>query len=487
MKSTASSSAAAVPDPPTTRPSRHKDKSVWQLKRDSCATLRAFEAQRSAQLDKFQARDRAYWRQFQAEIRHGDVENARLLCFFTLRLEADLVYAEALRQTRQVLDAPSTDLDGATTPELLIVQSSVSKALCAVGEVQQQVAEKLEQYTTVVKREVTAKLLEEMADTFKERVATMLSEGERLDGLLFQSQNNVLASFAKYVKLFGVMEKGEETPAAVNVVDPVRRLDLWLAEVNYCINVQKLRTCRVEYVTGMAALFQQYKTIEVWRASVIQTALDTYIRKQKLVYGEMAGAMTGPLASAQRIDPERDLLQSVRRIPKNYTAAALSAADDTDAKLFSTLRSPIASPLLVRCGFVKNQVSGSLFSSWKDVLCAITQEGYLHLLDLKEHTTRSILVSTEAMLAAIAMNEQNADVSSQSVCLANCRIEILGKSTTPSFEITEVSPPSGLLSSMLRVGVSRTLTFQCPSQSDLIEWVVAAKQFISAGSSMVNR
>ncbi|CAI5742178.1 unnamed protein product [Hyaloperonospora brassicae] len=473
MKSTASSSAAAL-DPPAARTaSSHARKSVWRLKRDSCATLRAFEAQRSAQLDKFQTRDRAYWRQFQDEIRHGDVENTRLMRFFTLRLEADLVYAEALRQTRQVLDAPTTpgltDSDGSSTSEFPVVQSSVSKALCAVGEVQQQVAEKLEQFTTVVKREVTVKLVEEMAATFKERVAAMLSEGERLDGLLYQSQRNVLTSFGKYDELYRVMEKEEEALAAADAVDPARRRDLWLAEVNYSINVQKLQHCRVEYVTGMATLFQQYKTIEVWRSSVIQTALDTYTRKQKLTYGEMAGAMAGPLASVQ------------------YTAAALSAADDTDAKLFSTLRSPIASPLLVRCGFVKNQVGGSLFTSWKDVLCAITQDGYLHLLDLKEHTTRSILVSTEAMLSAIAMNDQNADVSSQSVCLANCRVEILGKSATPSFEITEVSPPSGLLSSMLRVGVSRTLTFQCPSQGDLIEWVVAAKQFISAGSSMVNR
>ncbi|KAG6962327.1 hypothetical protein JG687_00007213 [Phytophthora cactorum] len=391
-------------------------------------------------------------------------------------LNADLAYAEALRQTRAALEAPAnqtTEPNGATGSDQLNVQSSVSKALHAVGEVQTQLAEKLVQLTTVVKREVTTKPLEEMAATYKERVASMLAEGDKLDVLLFQSQKNVLAAFGKYDELFKQMENEQESA-------DTRRQDLWLAEMNYCINVQKLQQCRVEYVTGMSSLFQQYKTMEVWRASVIQTALDTYIRKQKLTYGEMAGAMTEPLAAAQRIDPERDLVQS-------YTAAALSASDDKDAQLFSTLRSPIASPLLVRCGFLKNQVTGSLFSSWKDVLCAITQDGCLHLLDLKENTTRSILESTEAMLGAIATNEQTTDVNSQSVCLTNCRIEILGKSTTPSFEITEVSPPSGLLSSMLRVGVSRTLTFQCPSQSDLIDWVVTAKQFISAGSSMVNR
>ncbi|KAF4131521.1 hypothetical protein GN958_ATG19276 [Phytophthora infestans] len=479
-QSTSADVSMAASDPPAA--SEPTSEEVWQLKRDSYASLRAFESHRSAQIDKFQTRDRAYWRQFQEEIRHGGDENTRLLKFLTLRLQADLAYAEALRHTRAALDAPSqgADANAATGSDQLNVQSSVSKALHAVGEVQTQLAEKLVQLTTVVKREVTTKPLEEMAATYKERVASMLVEGDKLDDMLFQSQKNVLSAFEKYEELFKQMESEKESA-------DTRRQDLWLAEMNYCINVQKLQQCRVEYVTGMSGLFQQYKTMEVWRASVIQTALDTYIRKQKLTYGEMAGAMTEPLAAAQRIDPERDLVQSVRRIPKNYTAAALSASDDKDAQLFSTLRSPIASPLLVRCGFLKNQVSGSLFSSWKDVLCAITQDGCLHLLDLKENTTRSILESTEAMLGAIATNDQTTDVNSQSVCLTNCRIEILGKSTTPSFEITEVNPPSGLLSSMLRVGVSRTLTFQCPSQSDLIDWVVAAKRFISTGSSMVNR
>ncbi|CAH0475646.1 unnamed protein product [Peronospora belbahrii] len=495
MKSTDLSSAlvdASAGPTNYSKASISSTKDVWKLKRESCANLRAFEAQRSAQIDKFQARDRAYWRQFQEEIRHGSEEITRLLRFFALRLQADLAYADALRQTRAALDAPTTqgtsDAKGLANSEQLSVQSSVFKALHTVGEVQQQLAEKLVQLATVVKREVTSKPLEEMAATFKERAATMLAEGENLDAMLFQSQKNVLKSFDKYEELFNQMKYEKENATDTERVDSTaRRQDLWLAEVNYCINVQKLQQCRVEYVTGMSAIFQQYKTMEVWRTSVIQTALDTYIRKQKLTYSEMAGTMGEPLAVAQRIDPGRDLLQSLRKIPKNYTAAALSASEDTDAKLFSTLRSPVASPLLVRCGFLKNQVSGSLFTSWKDVLCAITQDGCLHLLDLKVNTTRSILDSTETMLAAIATNEQEKNVTSQSVCLMNCRIEILGKSIKPSFEITEISPSSGLLSSMLRLGVSRTLTFQCPSQSNLIDWVIAAKRFISAGSSMVNR
>lgn len=448
------------------------DAALWALKRDAGAAVRAFEAQRSQQIDRFQTRDRDYWRQFQDELRRGGEEVSRLQKFLSLRLQADLSYAEALRGTRAPLDVAES------TNEMLSVQSTTAKALHSVGEVQQQLAEKLTQLVAVVKREVVAKL-DEMAVSLKERADKMVLEGSRLDEMLFRSQQNVLAAFGKFDELLKQLESQEGKAEGAT--------DLWLAQMNYCVNVQKLQQCRVAYVTGMSALFQQYKTMEVWRESVVQTALDTYVRKQKLTFGEMAGAMVEPLAAAQRIDPDRDLLQSVRRIPKNYTAAALSESEDTEEKLFSTLQSPIASPLLVRCGFLKRQVSGSLFSSWKDVMCAITQDGCLHMLDLKESTTRSITESTEAMLAAIATSDQTNDVTSVSVSLANCRIEILGKSATPSFEITEQSSSSGLLSSVFRLELSRTLTFQCSSQSDLIDWVVAAKRFISAGSSMVNR
>ncbi|TDH70358.1 hypothetical protein CCR75_009337 [Bremia lactucae] len=487
MESAATLCAEA--DAPTfVRNSFLKKENAWKLKSERRAAIRAFEVQRIAQIDRFQVRDRAYWRQFQDEIRHGGEENTRLLKFFTLRIQADLAYAEALRHTRAVIEISEShgiaETNGALVNDQLNVQSSISKALHTAGEVQTQLAEKIVQLTTVMKREVLTKPLEEMTTTYKERVATMLSEGDKLDAMLFLSQKNVAVAFSKFNELYDQMESKDESFAMTNAA---KREDLWLAEMSYCVYVQKLQQCRVEYVTKMASLFHQYKTMELWRASVIQTALDTYIRKQKLTYSEMAGAMSESQAAVQRINPDRDLLQSVRRIPKNYTAAALSASDDKDARLFKMLPSPIASPLLVRCGFLKNQVNGSLFSSWKDVLCALTQDGCLHLLDLKENTTRAILESTEAFLSAIATNEQTIEVNCQSICLTNCRIEILGKSVTPNFEITEVTTPSGLLGSMLRVGISRTLTFQCPSQSDLIDWVVAAKQFISVGSSMINR
>lgn len=174
--------------------------------------------------------------------------------------------------------------------------------------------------------------------------------------------------------------------------------------------------------------------------------------------------------------------------PQQYTAAALSTTENADEKLFASLASPIKSPLLVRCGFLKLQQSGSLlFKSVKDVLCAITQDECLHLMELKESANRSIAQSTAAVLDAIVTNDQTHDVACSTICLTNCRIEILGKSAAPTFEVTELSAPSGLWGAVLGLESSRTFTFQCSSQTDLIDWVVAAKRFISTGSSMVNR
>jgi hypothetical protein len=140
---------------------------------------------------------------------------------------------------------------------------------------------------------------------------------------------------------------------------------------------------------------------------------------------------------------------------------------------------------LVRCGFLKHQVTGSLFRSWKDVLCAITQDQFLHLIDLKETANRSIVQSSEAMLDAILTNDQTMDVVCTTVALANCRINMIGKSAIPTFEVTESSQSTGLFSSVFRMESSRKFTFQCSSQTDLIDWVVAAKRFIPPGASSI--
>lgn len=171
-----------------------------------------------------------------------------------------------------------------------------------------------------------------------------------------------------------------------------------------------------------------------------------------------------------------------------YTAAALSSTENADEKLFASLASPLKSPLLVRCGFLKLQQSGSLlFKSVRDVLCAITQDECMHMIELKDGVNQSITQSTASVLDAIVTSGQTHDVACSSINLSHCRIEILGKSNAPTFEVTEMNAPSGLWGSMLGLESSRTFTFQCPSQSDLIDWVVAAKRFISTGSSMVNR
>lgn len=180
--------------------------------------------------------------------------------------------------------------------DALSVTSSLGKALNTLGEVQQQISEKLVQFTNVVKRDVVARPLDEMIATFDERTSVMLAEGNKCDALLFEAQKNVVDSFTKYDAVYREMEsdKNASTPSSNK-----SKQDLWLAEVAYGINVQKLQQRRVEYVKGMAGLFQQYKSLEVLRTSVLQTSMDTYLRKQKLMYDEMSGAMAEPMARSQ--------------------------------------------------------------------------------------------------------------------------------------------------------------------------------------------
>jgi hypothetical protein len=178
----------------------------------------------------------------------------------------------------------------------LSLVSSCAKAIATLGEVQQQLSEKLVQFTNVVKRDVIARPLDEMVATYDERTAVMLVDGKRLDAALAQAQRAVVQSFAAYDALLREMESAG-TPLTGTTSAAAPRRDLWLAETAYCIHVQALQQQRVEYVKGMAALFTQYKSLELLRASVIQTALDTYNRKQKLTYNELAGAMAEPMAA----------------------------------------------------------------------------------------------------------------------------------------------------------------------------------------------
>lgn len=169
------------------------------------------------------------------------------------------------------------------------------KALNTLGEVQQQLSEKFVQFSNVIRRDVVTRPLDEMVATFEERTSAMLSDGNRYDAMLHDAQRSVVESFSKYDAIYREMEAERHT--AEN--GDSSKKDLWLAEIAYAINVHKLKQCRVEYVKGMSALFQQYKNLELLRVSVIQTAVDTYARKQKLMYDELGGAMSEPLTAVQ--------------------------------------------------------------------------------------------------------------------------------------------------------------------------------------------
>lgn len=86
--------------------------------------------------------------------------------------------------------------------------------------------------------------------------------------MLFLSQKNVLTVVLKYEELFKRLERQIQVWQQCNTA--VRRLDLWM---NYCMGVQKLQQCCVEYVTGISALFQRYKTMDVW---IVTDKLKTY-------------------------------------------------------------------------------------------------------------------------------------------------------------------------------------------------------------------
>lgn len=209
----------------------------------------------------------------------------------------DLAYADALRRIRSAVEKPaaSSSLAGASSTggspaEHFGVLASCAKALNTLGEVQQQQADKIAQFASVIRRDVVLRPLEEMVATYDERSAAILAEGTKLDAMLHDAQQSVLDAFRRFDGIFSALESSAR--ARVDA-----KQDLWLAEIAYSVHVHQLRQKRVAYVKGMSALFQQYKTLEVMRVAVVQTALDTYIRKQKLLYDELAGAMAEPMSA----------------------------------------------------------------------------------------------------------------------------------------------------------------------------------------------
>ncbi|CAK4718561.1 unnamed protein product [Aphanomyces euteiches] len=313
-----------------------------------------------------------------------------------------------------------------------------------------------------------------MITKYDETAVEMLAQGDALDAILHVTQRRVQEAFAAYDGVFRDMERHRHMKDKSEAPQNVTSADLWLAEMAYGVQVKKLQRVRVEYVKGMANLFQQFKTLEVLRVSVTQTALDTFMRKQKLIFEELGGSMVEPLAVVQKIDPEKDLIQTIRRIPRNNTALAL-AADAQEAKFFGSFRSPLASPLLVRCGFVKYQVASAMFKSWREMFGVVTQDRFLHLFEMDQKMPDKSL--NEFILEALPTAEDGIKcVTFASIYLPNCRLTI-AKGTTPSFEITEAVVSTGLFSVFKTESTKRHL-FQCVSQADLVDWIVATKRLI---------
>ncbi|RHY26895.1 hypothetical protein DYB32_007188 [Aphanomyces invadans] len=415
----------------------------WRNKSVSCDALRGFETSRKTYIDPGQSADRRYWELFCQEIQAGREHNARLVKFFTLKVQADLAYADSLRRLRLVLDSPHADVPAATASSSskgsklnLQAASSCDQALSALGENQQLLCEKIEMFTNAVQRDVVARPFQEMITKYEETVTTMLTEGEHLDTLLHLTQRRVQEAFAVYDGVFRDMERHRHAK------DPTHRggdkestssHDLWLAEMTYGMHVKRLQNVRVEYVKGMAALFHQLKVL---RVSVTQSALDNFLRKQKLIFEELGNSMAEPLAIVQ----------------------------------------------LIRCGFLKYQVSSTMFKSWKDVFGVITQDRFFHVFELDPPTSgRSNAVPkslNEYVLESLPTNPDD-NVKCHpfgSIALPSSRLTI-AKGTTPSFEIAEAVASTGLFSVFKTESTKRHI-FQCVSQPDLVDWVVAAKRLI---------
>ncbi|RHY77661.1 hypothetical protein DYB38_002848 [Aphanomyces astaci] len=422
----------------------------WRNKSVSCDALRGFESSRKTYIDPGQSADRRYWELFCQEVTAGREHNARLVKFFTQKVAADLAYADSLRRLRLVLDGPpvadpsSASVAASSTKSKMNLQvaSSCDQALAALGESQQLLCEKLEMFTNTVQRDVLLRPFQEMVRTYEETVSAMLSEGDALDALLHVTQRRVHEAFAVYDGVFRDMERHRHTKDPSGPADSkAAGDDLWLAEMSYGVHVKRLQTVRVEYVKGMAGLFHQFKTLEVLRVSVTKSALDIFIRKQKLIFEELGNSMTEPLAIVQ----------------------------------------------LIRCGFVKYQVTSTMFKTWKDMFGVITQDRWLHLFELNPPTLSCVKSLNEYILECLPGATADSVTCNPfaSISLPNCRLTI-AKGHSPTFEVAEAVASTGLFSVFKTESTKRHM-FQCVSQPDLVDWVVAAKRLIPSPTSSHSR
>ena len=290
----------------------------WRNKTISCDVVRSFEARRKVEIDSHHEKDRKYWQQFEALIHASREEAQRLQKFFTAKLQADAQYAESLLKLETVLERSITS----TVPKLT---TSTERATDALGEVHSTLGEKIAQFVTAVKRDVVKKLVDELVKLVEETSQKMLTEGNKLNRCLYATQDRVLDAFATFDALYRSMEMGrgatntDEQGATAAPKGTSNLNDLWLLELKYYVSVRALRDVRQLYVGGMFNLLQQFKALETNRNATEKTVMEAYLRKQKLLFSELAGSLGDSLSLAQRIDPERDVAVVVKKIPLNVS------------------------------------------------------------------------------------------------------------------------------------------------------------------------
>nr|CCA23947.1 conserved hypothetical protein [Albugo laibachii Nc14] len=261
---------------------------LQQLKSQLIKTLTEFEFQRVEHFQPLLTHNRTYWDRFQAEMTSGTQQIQHLEDFLTRRLEADQAYVEAIRASS------SSQL---VSPQTLL--SSFSDAFESLTRSQEQFAEKLDQFLASIRKDVVHRYLTDLSTQYKHSVEDITQRGSRFQEELTNTHTFVCDSFNSLSTILN---------------DAV---DAWRMEFAYFDSVQKWKQTRCEYVKGMAECFQQFKTMEINRITVLQKVMETYLRKQRLFYEQVAHAISEPMTAAERVHPEKDLLQSIRRIPKN--------------------------------------------------------------------------------------------------------------------------------------------------------------------------
>ncbi|RQM18991.1 hypothetical protein B5M09_009533 [Aphanomyces astaci] len=128
-----------------------------------------------------------------------------------------------------------------------------------------------------------------------------------------------------------------------------------------------------------------------------------------------------------------------------------------------------------------------MFKTWKDMFGVITQDRWLHLFELNPPTLSCVKSLNEYILECLPAATADSVTCNPfaSVSLPNCRLTI-AKGHSPTFEVAEAVASTGLFSVFKTESTKRHM-FQCVSQPDLVDWVVAAKRLIPSPTSSHSR